>query len=182
MSRYPFYEGRNLCGMGRHVFDIGLEQTGDCHLIAAKAKAPISVERLGRDRAEKGDKLLARVGHVGQEFVPILLAVLADEFGIVRSSVMIAMGVELGQQIRQDVFRRLDVGEVPADQVGHQVVGAPRAQEDFTSLLRQKRREFSQDAISGLLQAIKELRLANVRGNSHDSVCVTSYHAYLTHN
>ena len=57
--------------MGRHVFDIGLEQTGDCHLIAAKAKAPISVERLGRDRAEKGDKLLARVGHVGQEFVPV---------------------------------------------------------------------------------------------------------------
>ena len=61
--------------MGRHVFDIGLEQTGDCHLIAAKAKAAISIELFGRDRAEKGDQLVARVGHVGQEFVPVLLAV-----------------------------------------------------------------------------------------------------------
>lgn len=65
MGRYPFSEGRKSRGMARHVFDIGLEQSGDGHLIAAKAQATISIELLGRDRAENGDQFVAGVGHVG---------------------------------------------------------------------------------------------------------------------
>ena len=43
------------------------------------------------------------------------------------------MGIELGQLIGQDVFCGLDVGEVPADEVGNQVVGVPGAEEDLTA-------------------------------------------------
>ena len=78
------------------------------------------------------------------------------------------MGIELGQLIGQDVFCGLDVGEVPADEVGNQVVGVPGAEEDLTALFRRQRRKFSQDVISGLLQAVKELGLANIGGELHE--------------
>ena len=72
------------------------------------------------------------------------------------------MGVELRELIGQDVPGSLDVGKVPADQVGHEIMSAPGSKEDLAALFRRQGREFVEEAISGLFQAVKELRFAKV--------------------
>ena len=65
------------------------------------------------------------------------------------------------RNIEAQTGHSLDVGKVPADQVGHEIMSAPGSKEDLAALFRRQGREFVEEAISGLFQAVKEMRLAN---------------------